>query len=94
MPHHNAAGRDEPLITYSAMTERELEDLALRQRADTGIVLYRLWAALTPESRLRIGRITQDAARLILGPPVRTRASTPRMDDVALEDLLTRCGAG
>jgi hypothetical protein len=65
----------------------DTERLAIQWRAETGIVPYSVWVALSDDARCRVGRMTHDAAALILATP---RTTTPRMDAVALADLLAR----
>jgi hypothetical protein len=69
----------------------DLEHLAIQWRAETGIVPYGLWCALTDEARERMAVMSQTRAqRMLRGEPDPPRTTTPKMDAVALADLLTR----
>lgn len=51
-----------------------LEELAVQWRADTGVVPYELWIALTDEERGRLQSLTQTAAQRMVATP---RSKTP-----------------
>jgi hypothetical protein len=74
------------------------EELAVHWRAETGVIPYGLWLALTDEERGRINTLTQTAARRMVNHQTQTTAQrlvkprtiTPTLDAVALADLVER----
>lgn len=77
------------------MTPADLEALALRYRADCGVIPYRVFAALEPEARDRLALTSQTQAQrdlraLSAGPPPappRTVHLTTRADEAAMAEL-------
>jgi hypothetical protein len=75
------------------------ELMAVRCRAQTGVVPTRLWAMLTPEAKTRLGTMTQESARNKLGGSYQepysvdgeiTAEMTPSHDRAALDDIVGR----
>ena len=88
-------------MSMDAESSGHLELMAVRCRAQTGIVPVRLWALLTPEEKARLGAMTQEAARSKLAGSDPDRASssadgeitveiTVSSDRVAMADLVGR----
>lgn len=53
-------------MSITAPTPDELEQLAIRHRASSGMMPYDLWAGISADARERLGRLTQREARRIL----------------------------
>jgi hypothetical protein len=78
------------------------ELMAVRCRAQTGVVPIRLWAMLTSEAKTRLGTMTQESARRKLGGSYQEPSSTdevtaemtPSSDRAALDDLVGRLPRG
>ncbi len=69
------------------MTTAVLEAMAIHWRADTGIVPYRLWVALTVEARGRLAVMTQTKAQRMV-------ESIPQpFEGRALDDLIEMSAA-
>lgn len=65
------------------LDDSDLEELAVRFRAQVGIVPPRLWDAMSLEACDRVGRMGPKAAQKLLDSNARRSAET-----IALEDLL------
>ncbi len=82
---------DGRVVKPADLSAVECEQLAVEQRAETGIVPYVLWHALTEEARGRLQTMTQAMAlRRLAGEPEPPRTTTPTIDAAALADLLER----
>jgi hypothetical protein len=57
---------DGRVIMMASLKPDECECLAIEQRAETGVVPYGLWAALTDEARGKLARMSQAKARRAL----------------------------
>lgn len=80
----------DPLPSYhgwtgarDSMDPEEWEAIAIRFRAEVGIVPYNIWRHLTPDSKSWIGGLVQERARRILASidivtPVNLTATTDR----------------
>ncbi len=84
-------------------TPEHYELMAVRCRAQTGVVPVRLWHFLTSEAKARLGALTQEAARSRIGgvDEATTRADgevtaeiTTSSERAALDDIVDRLGRG
>ncbi len=84
-------------------TPEYYELMAIRCRAQTGVVPVRLWHLLTPEAKTRLGTLTQESARKRIGgtDTATTRADgevtaeiTTSSERAALDDIVGRLGGG
>jgi hypothetical protein len=86
--HHGWVG------SRDVMAPEEWEAIAIRFRAEVGIVPYNIWRHLTPDSKDWVGGLVQERAQRILANldaviPVNLTAATNR---VAFEDMATARG--
>lgn len=70
------------------MDAAEIEALAIRWRAATGIVPYKIFAALTPPARERLSLMSQTRAQRELAALPGT--SSHPLDEIAVETLKKR----